>query len=183
MMQSTAFDAAIKELLPIEGGYVNDPDDRGRETNYGITVALARKYGYTGPMKDMPLDFAKKVYRLEFWNPLHLDEIDGFFPSYAAELFDSSVNHGPERPKAWTVSALNALNRAGKSWSNLSEINTWDTAIAALRYACSIGEAFTVLKVYSIMRGSFYLKLTERTESQEKYLRGWLKRLELEVRK
>ena len=30
-----------------EGGYVNDPNDPGGETNWGCTVAVARANGYT----------------------------------------------------------------------------------------------------------------------------------------
>lgn len=33
------FDDAFKIVLGFEGGYVNDKDDKGGETNYGITAS------------------------------------------------------------------------------------------------------------------------------------------------
>lgn len=33
------FDDAFKIVLDFEGGYSNDPADRGGETNYGITAS------------------------------------------------------------------------------------------------------------------------------------------------
>lgn len=44
----------IADLIAIEGGYSNDPDDSGGETTWGVTERRARKFGYTGPMIDMP---------------------------------------------------------------------------------------------------------------------------------
>lgn len=35
-------DKIINEIIRVEGGYVNDPRDSGGETNFGITVAVAR---------------------------------------------------------------------------------------------------------------------------------------------
>ena len=54
------FDDAFTALELIEGGYSNDPQDPGGETMYGITARLARAYGYTGAMRDLPLIFAQQ---------------------------------------------------------------------------------------------------------------------------
>ncbi|MFX8535331.1 glycosyl hydrolase 108 family protein, partial [Acinetobacter baumannii] len=49
----------LDELIKREGGYVNNPADRGGATKYGITQAVARTNGFKGSMKDLPLDVAK----------------------------------------------------------------------------------------------------------------------------
>ena len=49
----------LDELIKREGGYVNNPADRGGATKYGITQAVARENGWNGNMKDLPLEFAK----------------------------------------------------------------------------------------------------------------------------
>ncbi len=50
----------LDELIKREGGYVNNPADRGGATKYGITQAVARENGWNGNMKDLPLEFDKK---------------------------------------------------------------------------------------------------------------------------
>ncbi|EPH1975837.1 glycosyl hydrolase 108 family protein, partial [Acinetobacter baumannii 45002_8] len=44
----------LDELIKREGGYVNNPADRGGATKYGITQAVARTNGFKGNMKDLP---------------------------------------------------------------------------------------------------------------------------------
>lgn len=53
----------LEELIKREGGYVNNPADRGGATKYGITQAVARENGWNGNMKDLPLEFAKSIYK------------------------------------------------------------------------------------------------------------------------
>ena len=59
-------DDIIEDVLRAEGGYVNDAVDRGGETNFGITIATARQNGYSGPMRDLPRDMAKEMYRRQY---------------------------------------------------------------------------------------------------------------------
>jgi lysozyme family protein len=37
-----SIDEMLADLLKNEGGYVNNPNDPGGETNYGVTVKVAR---------------------------------------------------------------------------------------------------------------------------------------------
>ncbi|OUJ77248.1 hypothetical protein BXA17_19190, partial [Acinetobacter baumannii] len=57
----------LDELIKREGGYVNNPADRGGATKFGITEAVARENGYKGNMKDLPLEFAKSIYKKQYW--------------------------------------------------------------------------------------------------------------------
>ena len=50
----------LDELIKREGGYVNNPADRGGATKYGITEAVARANGFKGNMRDF---LAKAIYR------------------------------------------------------------------------------------------------------------------------
>ena len=47
-------DQLIDGLIAREGGFVDHPADRGGATNWGITDAVARAHGYTGPMALLP---------------------------------------------------------------------------------------------------------------------------------
>lgn len=47
------FDTLFDRLMKHEGGYVNNPNDPGGETMWGVTKAVARQYGYTGSMRQL----------------------------------------------------------------------------------------------------------------------------------
>lgn len=84
------FDDAFDLLMINEGGYSNDPDDSGGETMYGITESVARKNGYTGLMKYLPLATAKAIARKEYWDVAMCDQLD---PRIAFQVFDT-IYHG-----------------------------------------------------------------------------------------
>lgn len=85
----------LEDLLRKLGGYVNHADDRGGETNFGITVSVAKAAGWTGPMRDLPRTLAIDIYRRRYWTKPGLDKVATVMPGVAAELFDTGVNMGP----------------------------------------------------------------------------------------
>ena len=54
----TTFEEIIESVLKHEGGYVNDPHDRGGETNFGIT----KKFYPNVDIKNLTKEQAKKIY-------------------------------------------------------------------------------------------------------------------------
>jgi len=99
---SNNFDRAFAALLGNEGGYVNNPKDPGGETNFGITVAVARGYGYTGAMRDMPLATAKAIYQAQYWRA----QFDQMPYVVAFQVFDGAVNSGVVQSVKWLQRAL-----------------------------------------------------------------------------
>lgn len=91
------FDKAFTSLLGHEGGYSNHQNDPGGETMWGITVAVARENGYTGPMRDMSQNVAKMIYRKKYW----LDVFDELPYQVAFNLFDAAVNSGTGQAVRW----------------------------------------------------------------------------------
>ena len=89
-----SFEKAIERVLAHEGGYVNDPRDNGGETNWGITVAVARANGYAGSMRTMSRVQAKAIYRKQYWDAVKADQLPFVV---AFQLFDAAVNHGVRR--------------------------------------------------------------------------------------
>lgn len=89
-----SFNSALKKVLEHEGGYVNHPKDPGGETNYGITKRVAVEHGYTGDMRDIPMDIVKHIYYVSYWLKVRADQ---FPPVIAFNLFDAAVNHGVSR--------------------------------------------------------------------------------------
>jgi len=100
------FDIAFDRLLGHEGGYSNNPADPGGETMWGITIAVARRHGYTGPMRDMPRETAKAIYRADYWNLARGDELPA---AVAFQVFDASVNHGVNRAIKWLQAAAGTI--------------------------------------------------------------------------
>lgn len=99
------FDQAFDRLIGHEGGYVNDSRDPGGETNWGITVSVARAEGYSGPMRDLPRDTAKAIYKAKYWAPVRADELPD---SVRFDVFDAAVNHGVSQSAKWLQRAAGA---------------------------------------------------------------------------
>lgn len=91
---SGSFDGFIGRLWETEGGYANHPRDKGGETMYGITEAVARENGYKGPMRELPREFAERIYREKYWAPVEQAGV----PAIAKEaVADFAVNAGVGR--------------------------------------------------------------------------------------
>ncbi len=88
------FNEALVVILHHEGGYANNPNDPGRETNFGVTIRVAREFGYTGPMRDIPMDVVRTIYKKLYWDKINGDNLP---PAIALATFDFAVNSGPSR--------------------------------------------------------------------------------------
>lgn len=97
------FDQAFHLLLGHEGAYSNHPNDPGGETMWGVTIAVARAYGYTGPMRELPVDTAKAIYRRDYWDAVRADELPA---ALRYPLFDAAVNSGVGQAVRWLQRAL-----------------------------------------------------------------------------
>lgn len=84
---TTIFSRNIDRVLGHEGRYVNDPDDPGGETNWGISK---RSYPHVN-IKELGREDAIAIYYRDFWLKILGDQLsDG--ASY--QLLDSAVNSG-----------------------------------------------------------------------------------------
>lgn len=95
------FDRAFAIVVGCEGGYINDPDDAGGETKFGIT-----KRSYPGlNIKSLTVDQAKNLYLRDYWTPIHGDKMPWPLCCYA---FDSAVNQGVSASIHMTQQAVGA---------------------------------------------------------------------------
>lgn len=169
----------IDKIIEIEGGYVDDPSDSGGETNYGVTIAVARKYGYEGDMKDLPRDLAFKIYSDKYWDALKLDDVCELSPGIARELADTGINMGVGRAGKFLQRSLNSLNNGGSYYPDIAvDGMVGKRTIVALTSFLDLrgNEGKTVLlNMLNCLQGEFYISLAERREKDEKFVYGWFK--------
>ncbi len=97
------FDDAVKRVLMHEGGYSDHAADPGGKTMFGITEAVARRVGYRGDMRELPIELAKRIYREDYWEEVRADELP---PEVRYIMFDAAVNSGPRQAVVWLQQAL-----------------------------------------------------------------------------
>jgi len=175
----TTFDQALDALLRREGGYVNDPADRGGETRFGITLATARRNGYGGPMKDLPLETATGIYRGEYWAANRLDEVAAIYPPLAARLFDIGVNMGVATAGRFLQRALNLLNRGQQSFADLPTDGVIGAQTLETLGRLPAADRKILERLVAVLQGRRYLEIVERDPTQERFVRGWIARLDL----
>lgn len=175
----------ISRTIKIEGGYVNDPDDSGGETNFGITKAVAEEfqeswndYLWTGLMQTMPVEFAQDVYTYKYYLKPRIDMIAECSEILAEEVFDAGVNSGTMLPIEWLQKTLNVLNNREKYYKDIYVDGIMGSGTQAalqtyLGYRGEEGER-VLYNAINCLQGAFYINLAHRREKDEKFVYGWL---------
>lgn len=165
----------IKHTVSIEGGYVNDPNDSGGATNHGVTEKKAREYGYTGDMRDLPVDFAYAIAAHEFWFGAKMDQVAVISWEVAEEMFDTGYNTGPSG--AWKIAQrmLNLMNRQGADWPDIvADGIPGPKTFTALESAVKRRGGLHVYKCFNAGQAAFYIELAERRAKDESFFNGWI---------
>ena len=178
MPKSHDIDMMIDKVIKIEGDYSDHPADRGGPTRWGVTQAVARAHGYAGDMRHFPRDEAVSIYRRKYWLRPGFDRIAVHAPDIAAELFDTGINMGTATASGFLQRALNALNRNGRDYENISVDriiggNTLSALEAFVRKRGARGEA-VLLKAIEALRGCRYIELAEKRPANQAFLYGWI---------
>jgi lysozyme family protein len=87
------FDLIIAKILQHEGGYVNDPDDLGGETKYGISKRTFPNVD----IKNLTRKEAIEIYRKTYYEPLKISEFTNI--NLALNYMDMAVNAGKKNAK------------------------------------------------------------------------------------
>lgn len=133
----TDWDRAIDFVLKWEGGYSDNPNDPGGETNYGISK---RSYPQLD-IKNLTRDQAVTIYQRDYWQR-----------SGAANLpwplnivhFDSAVNCGVTQANAWLGQANgSAADYLGLRLNFYTQLGTWPTF--GLAWARRVSDLLSVI--------------------------------------
>lgn len=149
------FGIAVDLTLQHEGGYVNNSNDPGGETKYGISKRAFPDVD----IANLTLDQAKEIYRRNYWNPLYR-QIES--QSVANKLFDMGVNMG----RSVAVHILQDV--LGVEADGIFGNGT----LKALN-ASSAGD---VLARYRAALDSHYRRIVAENPDTAKFLNGWLNR-------
>jgi lysozyme family protein len=140
------FDTAFTKLLGHEGGYVNHPNDPGGETNWGITIAVARSHGYTGSIRSMPQTVAKAIYKKSYWDTVRADELP---PLIRYAVFDAAVNSGVKQSSKWLQRAIGVTDDGIIGPKTISAAKLTDPQIALRKLLAVRLRFFTGLKTWN----------------------------------
>ena len=97
------FDKIIEFTLKYEGGYVNDPDDPGGETKFGISK---RSYPNVN-IADLTKIDAIKIYERDYWKAVDFGPMDD---KVKMALFDTAVNCGAGTARRFYTSTAAKLD-------------------------------------------------------------------------
>ena len=166
----TTFEEIIEVVLAHEGGFVDDPDDKGGATNWGVTQAVWEDFledEFTSEdVKGFTREQAIELYKEEFWIPSQSEKL----PEEIREVyFDMCVNHGQRNAVKILQSAVNAkggdITVDGGIGPNTikasSALKLWELQVERSGFYWNL-----------VFVGSFYGK----RNNQAKFIRGWIRR-------
>lgn len=133
------FDQAFKLLIGHEGGYVNDPQDPGGETKFGIS-----KRSYPAlDIANLTLEQAKEIYLRDYWAPASAaPDVIKF------DLFDMAVNSGVETAVRMLQRAVGTGEDGVLGPITLQAANSMNPMRLALRFNAARLRFYTSLAIW-----------------------------------
>ncbi|UFS66443.1 MULTISPECIES: holin-associated N-acetylmuramidase [Paracoccus] len=172
------------EIVAREGGYVNDPDDPGGATNYGVTLATLQRLGIdkTGDGRVDVADVraltradAERIFVEHYFRRPRLAELPA---SVQASVFDMYVNAGSNAVKI----LQRLVTRMGFAAADDGLVGP--RTILAARQADAAAPGYFA-DAYGIARRNYYYSLGDARPASRKYARtqsggkgGWILRAE-----
>lgn len=148
----SSFDEAIPTVLANEGGYVNNPNDPGGETKYGISK---RSYPNVD-IKNLTVEQAKDIYRRDFWRFSGISN-----QGVATKIFDAYVNMKHDAVKI--VQGLVGVKVDGWWGANTeTAVNQMDPA--------------KFLTIFRQLLVNHYLDIVRLHPGKAEFLKDWLRR-------
>ena len=173
-----------KEIVAREGGYVNDPDDAGGATQYGVTLATLQRLGL-----DVTQDGRVDVADVRALS--QAQAVDIFVEHYfiAPGISDLPAELQPSVFDMYVNAGSNAVKILQRLLRDMGFDVVADGVIgpqtSAAAQAASRVDATTMRDAYGIARRNYYFRLADRRAASRKYARarngskgGWIRRAE-----
>lgn len=167
----------IANTIVTEGGFVNNPADKGGPTKYGITQATYNAEGYPGSVENCTVDQATAIYSAKYWNRPNFSAIDAVDSSLTERLFDWGVTSGPMTSTKALQRALNVLNRNALDWPDLIQ----DGVAGNMTVYCLNqlvkrrgADGLKVIRgMVQSLQSVFFINIAETEPTQETFEYGW----------
>lgn len=177
-------DKIADEIVRREGGYVNDPDDPGGATKYGVTIHSMRRLGLdlnhdgrvdATDVKALSIGQAVDIFKKHYFYGPKVDQLP---TALQATVFDMQVNAGGN--------AIKVLQRLLVQFGENVSIDgaLGPQSVSAAHRVWAIGPDHLV-DAYGIERRNYYYRLADRRPASRKYARrrdggkgGWITRAE-----
>jgi len=173
-----------EEIVTREGGFVNDPDDPGGATNFGVTIDTLRRLGLdltgdgvvgVGDVRALSRAQAVDIFITHYFHRPRIDEMpEALQPS----LFDMYVNAGGN-----AVKILQRLLRDMGFDVGVDGAIGPQTLGAA--HKAAVPDGMALCDAYGVARRNYYFRLGDGRVASRKYARtragtkgGWIKRAE-----
>ena len=173
-----------EEIIAREGGFVNDPDDPGGATKYGVTIHTMRRLGLdlTGDgqvseadVRALSRENAADIFITHYFERPRIAEIPS---ALQPSLFDMYVNAG-----ANAVKILQRLLRDMGFEVSVDGVIGPQTLAAANKAAK--GNGLALRDAYGVARRNYYFRIADGRVASRKYARtrsggkgGWITRAE-----
>ncbi|WP_153448460.1 glycoside hydrolase family 108 protein [Vibrio algicola] len=142
--------------LTADGGYVDDPQDRGGETKFGISQ---RAFPHEN-IADLTIDDAVALYYAHYWLVASCNDLPD---PLSLAVFDAAVQHGVR-------AAIKMLQEvAGVVADGIYGPKTHEAVYAK--------DDEYLLSVYHLRRARFYARIIKKNPTQSRFIEGWHNRL------
>lgn len=173
-----------QEIVAREGGYVNDPDDPGGATNFGVTIHTMRRLRLDltgdGQVTGADVRVLTRAQAVEIFIEHYFERprIGALPEPLQASVFDMYVNAGGN--------AVKILQRLLRDMG----INVTVDGVLGPQTLAAAGQAMAaapdhLVDAYGIARRNYYLRLADKRPASRKFARnrkggkgGWIKRAE-----
>ncbi|SEK17802.1 holin-associated N-acetylmuramidase [Pacificibacter marinus] len=172
------------DIIAREGGYVDDPDDLGGATKYGVTIGTLRRLGIdndgdgrvtSSDVRLITRAQATDIYVEHYFNGPRIDELP---PVLQASVFDMYVNAGS-----------NAVRILQRLLVDMGQRISVDGVIGPKTIeACFLAQSLAphhLADAFGIARRNYYYALADRRPKSRKYAKrrdggkgGWITRAE-----
>ena len=164
------FDVAFNFIIAKEGGYVEDPYDKGGATKYGISSKFIQANDLKiKDVKELTLLQAKEIYYIFFWNPLKLDQFND--STVQLFVFDTSINCGKEKAATLLQTSINSISHIAVDGKIGNETIGTCNNIISNNKNCKI-----LKQLLLSSRIAYYMHIVNQDETQRRFLKGWVNR-------